>query len=105
MKPRLTHLAIFFFKKSLERTEDLRGGTIAAKISPPPYDRSGVVDTGAPEELEPDDRLLQENKTKVKTKRGVQTTGKQENNSLTSNKGGIIILFFLTLDQGYHSTS
>ena len=61
-----------------------------------------MVDTGAPEELEPDDRLLQENKTKVKTKRGVQ---QQENNSPTSNKGGIIILFFLTLDQGHHSTS
>ena len=59
-----------------------------------------MVDTRAPKELEPDDRLLQENKTKVKTKRGVQTIGKQENNSPTSNKGGIIILFFLTLDQG-----
>ena len=105
MEPRLIHLAIFFFKKSPERTEDLRGGTIAAKISLPPCDRSGVVDTRAPEELEPDDRLLQENKTKVKTKRGVQTIGKQSNNSPTSNKGGIIILFFLTLDQGHQSTS
>ena len=53
---------------------------MAAKTSPPPCDRSGVagtgaieeLGTGAPEELEPDDRLLQENKTKVKTKTGVQ---------------------------------
>ena len=80
MKPGLTHLAIFFFKKSPERIEDLRGGTIAAKISLPPCDRSGVVDTRAPEELEPDDRLLQENMTKVKTKRGVQ---QQENKKTT----------------------
>jgi len=31
-----------------------------------------VVSTGAPEELEVDDRLLQENKVKVRTKRSVQ---------------------------------
>ena len=65
-------MAIFFFIKSPRRTEDLRGGTIAAKISPPLCDRSGVVGTRAPEELELDDRLLQENKAKVRTKRGVQ---------------------------------
>jgi len=40
-------------------------------MSPPLYDRSGMVGTGAPEELELDDRLLQENKAKVRTKRGV----------------------------------
>ena len=67
---------------------------MAAKTSPPLGDRSGVAGTGAPEELGtgaleelsieapeelsvrapeelvPDDRLLQENKTKVKTKEG-----------------------------------
>ena len=53
---------------------------MAAKTSPPPYDRSGAAGTGAPEELEPNDRLLQENKTKVKTKRGVQ---QQENKKRT----------------------
>ena len=54
----------------------------AAKTSPPPYDGSGAAGTGAPEELEPDDRLLQENKTKVKTKRGVQ----QEENKKTTHR-------------------
>ena len=32
---------------------------MAAKSSLPPYDGGGVVDTGTPEELEPNDRLLQ----------------------------------------------
>ena len=45
---------------------------MAAKISPPLCNRSGVVGTGVPKELELDDRLLQENKAKVRTKRGVQ---------------------------------
>ena len=69
IKPEFTHSAIFFFIKP---KEDIAGGTTAAKTSPPPCDRSDSAGTGAPEELEPDDRLLQENKTKVKTKRGVQ---------------------------------
>ena len=60
--------------------EDLAGGTTAAKTSPPPYDRSGAAGAGAPKELEPDDRLLQENKTKVKTRRGFQ---QQENKKRT----------------------
>ena len=76
-KQGITHSAILFFRKP---TEDLRGGTIAAKTSLPPCDRSSVAGTRAPEELEPDDRLLQENKTKVKTKRGVQ---QQENKKRT----------------------
>ena len=63
--------------------EDLTGGPIEAKTSLPPYDRSGKAGTGAPEELEPDDRLLQENKTKVKTKRGVQ---QQENKKTTHRR-------------------
>ena len=54
-----------------------------AKTSPPPYDRSGAAGTGALEELEPDDCLLQENKTKVKTKRGVQ---QQENKKTTHRR-------------------
>ena len=55
-KPEFTHLAIFFFVK---QKEDLVGGTTTAKTSPPPYDGGGVVDTGTPEELKPNDRLLQ----------------------------------------------
>ena len=43
-----THSAIFFFIKP---TEDLRGGTIVAKMSLPLDGRSGVAGTGAPEEL------------------------------------------------------
>ena len=54
-----------------------------AKTLPPPCDRSGVAGTRAPEELDPDDRLLQENKTKVKTKRGVQ---QQENKKTTHRR-------------------
>ena len=87
IKPEFTHSAIFFFIKP---KEDLAGGTTVAKTSPPPcdrsgtactgapeelkppYDRSGTAGAGAPEELKPDDRLLQENKTKVKTRRGFQ---------------------------------
>ena len=55
-KPEFTHPAIFFFVK---QKEDLAGGTTVAKTSPPPCDGGGVVDTGTPEELEPNDRLLQ----------------------------------------------
>ena len=51
-------------------------------MSPPPYDRSGMVGTRAPEELELDDRLLQENKAKVRTKRGVQ----QQKNKKTTHQ-------------------
>ena len=52
---------------------------MAAKTSPPPYDRSGVAGTGAPEELGaraleeliPDDRLLQKDQDqKSKQKEG-----------------------------------
>ena len=38
--------------------EDLTGGTMAAKTSPPLYDRSGRAGTGALEELKLDDHLL-----------------------------------------------
>ena len=95
MKPEVTHPAIFFFVK---HKEDLAGGTTAAKISPPPCDRSNTAGTrapeepgtrtpeelgaGAPEELEPNDRLLQKAKTKSeqekvlnKTKKSKQLTG------------------------------
>ena len=75
-----THLATFFFTKP---KEDLVGGTTAAKTSPPPCDRSGAVGAGALEELKPDDRLLQENKTKVKTRRGFQ---QQENKKRTHRR-------------------
>jgi len=47
-----------------------------AQTSPSLYDRSSVASTRAPEELKFDGRLLQENKSKVRTKRGVQ---KQKN--------------------------
>ena len=77
MKPEVTHPAIFFFVK---HKEDLVGGTTAAKTSPPPYDRSGVAGTGAPEELgagapeelEPNDRLLQKSQDEVRTRGSAQ---------------------------------
>ena len=47
MKPESTHPATFFLTKP---KEDLTGGTTAAKTSPPLGDRSGIADTGAPEE-------------------------------------------------------
>ena len=75
-------MAIFFFIKPPRRTEDLRGGTIAARISQPLCDRSGMVGTGAPEELKLDDCLLQENKSKIRTKRGVQ----QQKNKKTTHR-------------------
>ena len=102
---------------------------MAAKTSPPLYDRSGVASTGipeelstgapeelgtgiseelgadAPEELVPDDRLLQRDQDQSQNRKKVSTIGKQENNSPTSNKGNIIVLFLLTLDQGCQSTS
>ena len=49
MKPESTHPATFFLAKP---KEDLVGGTTAAKTSPPLGDRSGIADTGAPEEAE-----------------------------------------------------
>ena len=60
---------------------------------------------GALEELVPDDRLLQRDQDQSQNKKRVSTTGKQENNSPMSNKGSIIILFLLTLDQGCQSTN
>ena len=45
---------------------------MAAKTSPPLCDTRGVASTRAPEELKLDGRLLQENKSKVRTKRGIQ---------------------------------
>ena len=41
-----------------------------------------MVGTGAPEELRLDDRLLKENKAKVRTKRGVQ----QQKNKKTTHR-------------------
>ena len=55
---------------------------MAAKTSLPPYDRSGVVGIGAPEALKLDGRLLQENKSKVRTKRGIQ----QKKNKKTTHR-------------------
>ena len=102
---------------------------MAAKTSPPLCDRSDVAGTGtpeelstgapevlgtgipeelgagAPEELVPDDRLLQRDQDQSQNKKRVSTTGKQENNSPTHNKGRVIILFFPSLDQGRHNTS
>ena len=70
MKPEFTHQAIFFFVK---QKEDLAGGTTVAKTSPPPCDGGGVVDTGTPEELEPNDRLLQKkSKDEVRARRSAQ---------------------------------
>ena len=47
-KPESTHPAIFFFVK---QKEDLVGGTMVAKTSPPLSGSSGIAGTGAPEEL------------------------------------------------------
>ena len=47
MKPESTHPATFFLAKP---KEDLVGGTTVAKTSLPLGDRSGIADTGAPEE-------------------------------------------------------
>ena len=47
MKPESTHPATFFPAKP---KEDLAGGTMVGKTSLPLGDRSGIVDTGAPEE-------------------------------------------------------
>ena len=55
---------------------------MAAKTSPTLYDRSGVAGTGALEELKLDGRLLQENKSKVRTKRSVQ----QNKNKKTTHR-------------------
>ena len=52
--------------------------TRAPKELKPPCDGSGVAGAGAPEELEPDGRLLQENKTKVKIRRGFQQQGNKK---------------------------
>ena len=76
---------------------------MAAKTSPPLCDRSGAAGTGAPEELKLDGHLLQEDKTKVRTRRGVQQQKKQGNNSPTQDKGRIIVLILLTLKQSSHS--
>ena len=45
-KPESTHLATFFAKPK----EDFTGGTTVAKTSPTLGGRSGIADTGAPEE-------------------------------------------------------
>jgi len=73
MKQESTHLAIFFF---IKQKEDLTGGTTVAKTSPPPGDRSDTAGTGAleelgagaPEELIPDDRLLQKDQDQSQNK-------------------------------------
>ena len=57
---------------------------MAAKTSPPLCDRSGVAGTRAPEELKLDGRLLQEDKSKVRTRRGVQ---QQKNRETTHRRG------------------
>ena len=66
---------------------------------------SEELGAGAPEELVPDDRLLQRDQDQSQNKKKVSTIEKQENNSPTSNKGSIIVLFLLTLNQGCQSTS
>ena len=57
---------------------------MAAKTSTPLCDRSGVAGTRAPEELKLDGRLLQEDKSKVRTRRGVQ---QQKNRETTHRRG------------------
>jgi len=49
-----------------------RRGATAAKTSPPPCDEGGVVDTRTPEELEPNDRLLQKSQDEVRIRKSAQ---------------------------------
>ena len=67
--------------------EDLTGGTIAAKTSPPLCDRSGAAGTGAPEELKLDGRLLQEDKSKGRTRRSVQQLKNRETTHRRGTRG------------------
>ena len=55
---------------------------MAAKTSPSLCGKSGVAGTGALEELKLDGRLLQEDKSKVRTGRGVQ----QQKNKKTTHR-------------------
>ena len=55
---------------------------MAAKTSPPLCDRSGIAGTGAPEEFKLDGSLLQEDKSKVRTRRSVQ----QQKNRKTTHR-------------------
>ena len=57
---------------------------MAAKTSPLLCDRSSGAGTRAPEELKLDGRLLQEDKSKVRTRRGVQ---QQKNRETTHRRG------------------
>ena len=96
-KPESSHPAIFFFVK---QKEDLIGGTMAPKTSPPLGGRSGIAGTGATEELGtrateepgsraieelgagaseeliPDDRLLQKDQNQSQNKKKVSSAGK-----------------------------
>ena len=80
-------MTVFLFIPKLPRqTEDLSGGTMTAKISSPPCARDGVIDTGAPKELRLDDRLLQEDKDKVKTKEVFNNKQQENKNTKTTHR-------------------
>ena len=60
---------------------------MAAKTSPPLCDRSGMAGTGAPEELKLDGRLLQEDKSKGRTRRSVQQLKNRETTHRRGTRG------------------
>jgi len=59
---------------------------------------------GASEELIPDDRLLQKDQDQSQNKEE-GFSSRKKNNSPPHDKRCIIVLFFLSLDQGHHSSS
>jgi len=62
-----------------------------------------VVDTGTPEELEPNDRLLQKRAKTESEQEKVLNKTKTNKNSPTRNEGHIIVLIFLSLQQDSYS--
>ena len=79
MKPEVTHPTIFFFVK---HKKDLAGGTTAAKTSPPLGDRSGIANTGTPEEAGA--RAAEELDI-----RGAEELGTKELNTRASEEAGV----------------
>jgi len=82
MKPKSTHPATFFLAKP---KEDLAGGTTAAKTSLPLGGRSGIVNTGAPEEA--DTGASEELSTRAVEELGTKAT--KELNTGASEEAGV----------------
>ena len=82
MKPESTHPATLFLAKP---KEDLAGGTTAVKTSLPLGDRSGIADTGAPEEARA--RATEELGTEGAEELGTKAT--KELNTGASEEAGV----------------